>query len=50
MGENKKEVKARKKAFRKAKHRAIRPWKGLSSRMCDSGSDLRAAVQLIKRF
>ena len=30
MGENKKEVKARKKAFRKAKHRAIRPWKGLS--------------------
>jgi len=47
MGENKKEVKARKKAFRKAKHRAIRPWKGLS---CDSGSDLRAAVQLIKRF
>ena len=41
MGENKKEVKARKKAFRKAKHRAIRPWKG---------SDLRAAVQLIKRF
>ena len=46
MGENKKEVKARKKAFRKAKHRAIRPW----NRMCDSGSDLRAAVQLIKRF
>ena len=30
MRENKKEVKARKKAFRKAKHRAIRPWKGLS--------------------
>ena len=30
MGENKKEVKVRKKAFRKAKHRAIRPWKGLS--------------------
>ena len=42
MGENKKEVKARKKAFRKAKHRAIRPWKGLSI-VC-------AAVQLIKRF
>ena len=31
MGENKKEVKARKKAFRKAKHRAIRPWKGYRS-------------------
>ena len=29
MGENKKEVKVRKKAFIKAKHIAIRPWKGL---------------------
>lgn len=26
-GREQKEVKARKKAFRKAKHRAIRPWK-----------------------
>ena len=30
MGENKKEVRARRKAFRKARRRAIRPWKGLS--------------------
>ena len=49
MGENKKEVKARKKAFRKAKHRDP-SMERIIDRMCDSGSDLRAAVQLIKRF
>ena len=48
MGENKKEVKARKKAFRKAKHRAIRP--RIINCMCNSGSDLCATVQFIKCF
>ena len=50
MGENKKEVKARKKAFRKAKTQSDPSMERIIDRMCDSGSDLCAAVQFIKRF
>ena len=49
MGENKKEVKARKKAFRKAKH-SDPSMERIINCMCNSGSDLCATVQFIKCF
>ena len=48
MGENKKEVKARKKAFRKTQ--SDTSMERIINCMCNSGSDLCATVQFIKCF
>ena len=49
MGENKKEVKAQ-EGFPQSKTQSDPSMERIIDRMCDSGSDLCAAVQFIKRF